>query len=51
MDWVRRGFWLDDECVMQLHPPRSEHINVHPNCLHMWRPQRETIPMPPLWMV
>lgn len=39
MDFVKRLFWNDDECVMQLHVPRTAHINVHPFCLHLWKPQ------------
>lgn len=44
---VKDLFWTDDECVMQLHPPRSEHVNTHPYCLHMWRPTQAPIPRPP----
>jgi hypothetical protein len=47
MDKVKRLFWKDDEAVMQLHVPRSQHINVHPNCLHLWRPIEMPIPLPP----
>ena len=48
MDWVKRVFWRDDETVMQLHVPRSSHINAHPYCLHLWRPLQSEIPLPPL---
>jgi len=51
MEFVRRRFFRDDETVMQLHVPVSEHINAHPNCLHLWRPQQLEIPRPPGWMV
>jgi hypothetical protein len=47
MSWVKDQFFKDDECVMQLHVPKSEHINIHPNVLHLWRPLDETIPTPP----
>jgi hypothetical protein len=33
--------------VMQLHAPRAQHINIHPHCLHLWRPLTCDIPMPP----
>jgi hypothetical protein len=36
---VKELFFKDEECVMQLHPPRSEWINQHPYTLHLWRPQ------------
>ena len=47
MCFVKDQFWEPEDCVMQLHPPQSQHINNHPYCLHLWRPIRETIPMPP----
>jgi hypothetical protein len=39
MCFVKELFFKDDECVMQLHPPKSENISFHPFCLHLWRPQ------------
>ena len=51
MEFVRSLFFEDNETVMQLHVPKTEHINVHPNCLHLWRPQKQDIPRPPGWMV
>ena len=51
MDHVKRLFFKADETVMQLHVPRADHINAHPNCLHLWRPQGQAIPRPPNWMV
>lgn len=46
MSFVKSLFWDDDECVMQLHPPKSDYINNHRYCLHLWKPQHEVIPMP-----
>ena len=51
MNLVKGLFWNDDEAVMQLHPPKSDYINNHPGCLHLWRPLNEKIPMPPWQMV
>lgn len=51
MEFIKRMFFTDDECVMQLHVPVAEHLNFHPNCLHLWRPQSVTIPRPPAWMI
>lgn len=48
MDRVKRLFWGDDEAVMQLHVARRNHVNIHPNCLHLWRPIGQPIPLPPL---
>ena len=48
MDFAKRTFFADDETAMQLHVPPSDHVNHHPFCLHLWRPNdgRE-IPRPP----
>ncbi len=47
MCFVKALFWDDEDTVMQLHPPKSQWINNHPYCLHLWRPLKETIPLPP----
>lgn len=43
---IKAMFWGDDDCVIQYHPPRSEYVNNHPNCLHLWRPIGASLPMP-----
>jgi len=48
MDRVKRLFWDDSETVMQLHVPRNSHVNLHPHCLHLWRPIDTEIPLPPI---
>lgn len=40
-------FWSDEECVVQYHPPKSEYVNRHPFCLHLWKPIGQEYPMPP----
>ncbi len=44
---VKAMFWDDEDCVVQYHPPKSEYVNNHPNCLHLWRPTAAVLPMPP----
>lgn len=39
MNNVAELFFKDDECLMQLRVPKSEHVNVHNYCLHWFRPQ------------
>lgn len=39
MCFVKSLFFKDYEWVMQLHPPKSENVNYHKFCLHLWRPQ------------
>lgn len=51
MEFVKRKFFKDDETAMQLHVPAKDHINHHPYCLHLWRPHRAEIPLPPADMV
>jgi hypothetical protein len=51
MTIMYRLFFKDDEYAMQLHCPPDAHINCHPYCLHLWRPQNEAIPTPPQKMV
>jgi hypothetical protein len=46
MSQVKALFWGDEDCVVQYHPPRSEYVNNHPYCLHLWRPIGADLPMP-----
>lgn len=48
---IKGMFFLPEECVVQYHPPRSEYVNNHPYCLHLWRPVGQTIPRPPMVFV
>lgn len=51
LEHVKRLFFRDDETAMQLHVPAAAHINMHPYCLHLWRPIGVEIPRPPGWMI
>jgi hypothetical protein len=51
MCYVKSLFWNDEETVMQLHPPKSEYVNCHPYCLHLWKPDSVEIPLPDSLMV
>jgi hypothetical protein len=48
---VKDLFWDEDDCVIQYHPPKSDYVNCHPHCLHLWRPVGVDIPRPPKIMV
>lgn len=48
---VKALFWDDEDTVMQLHPPKSEWVNNHKFCLHLWRPIGQAIPRPPALLV
>jgi hypothetical protein len=39
-------FWDGEEVVIQFHPPKSEYVNNHLGCLHLWHPTRDKIPLP-----
>lgn len=47
MCFVKDLFWDPEDVVMQLHPAKSRWISNHATCLHMWRPLKESIPLPP----
>ncbi len=46
MCYIKSLFWDDEESVMQLHPPKSQWVNNHPYCLHLWKPDSVEIPLP-----
>lgn len=48
MDLICRCLWAPAEVVMQLHMPPADNVNIHPYCLHLWRPQNSVIPLPPV---
>jgi hypothetical protein len=47
MQAVKELFWEDSELVIQFHVPKSDHINIHENVLHLWKPVGFTVPLPP----
>lgn len=51
MAFIKGLFWDDDDCVVQFHPPRTEYVNNHPYCLHLWRAIDRAFPMPPQILV
>lgn len=48
MNFVKDLFWSEDDVVMQLHPRKTDYVNQHPGCLHLWRPIGQEIPTPPI---
>ena len=48
---IKDLFFEEEEVVMQLHPKKSEYVNNHENCLHLWRPINQEIPTPPSLLV
>lgn len=48
---IKDLFFEDEEEAVQYHPPKSEYVNCHPNCLHLWRKQDGGHELPPSMMV
>ncbi len=55
MHMVKKMFFEDEEAAFQLFQARAEHVSMHPNCLnacmHLWRPNREELLLPPKELV
>jgi len=51
MSRVKDLFWGEEELVVQLHPPKSQYVNYHPYCLHLWRCPQFSYPLPPTELV
>lgn len=51
MGMLKDLFFSSYELVIQYHPPKANYVNHHPYTLHLWRPQKADIPLPPTWMV
>ena len=43
---VKDLFFYDEELCIEYHPKKSEYVNLHPYCLHIWRPQHGAIVVP-----
>lgn len=44
---IKDIFFDEEECCVEYHPAKSNYVNIHPNCLHIWKPQNRSIPVPP----
>jgi len=53
MCFVKDTFWDSEDSVIQIHPPASEYVNVHPFTLHLWRKAGtdDFFETPPTWMI
>ena len=48
---VKNLFWEDEDVVIQFHPAKSQYINNHPYCLHLWRRADAQYDLPPSCLV
>jgi len=46
MSFIKDLFWSEDECVVQFHVPKQDHVNNHPYCLHLWRNKEKEFDRP-----
>lgn len=44
---VKRLFWEPDEVVIEIHVAEKDWISIHDHVLHLWRPTKQTLPLPP----
>jgi hypothetical protein len=44
---IKDIFFNDEEEVVQYHPKKSEYVNIHEGCLHLWKPTIDHLPTPP----
>jgi len=51
MCWIKDQFWGEEDCVVQYHPAKAAYVNMHKHTLHLWRPTRQTLPVPNPLMV
>lgn len=42
MCFIKDLFWDEEEECIQFHPPKSEYIDLHKYCLHIWKPPIES---------
>ena len=47
---VKDLFWTDEDAVLQFHPPKTEYVNNHRYCLHLWQPPYPIV-LPPSILV
>lgn len=51
MCFIKDLFWDEEDTVVQIHPPKSEYVNIHPYVLHLWRPKDTNLELPDNMMV
>ena len=44
---MKEMFFKDDEACVEYHPKKEDYVNNLPHCLHIWRPTKEKLPLPP----
>jgi len=47
MCMVKDTFWGSEETVIQFHPSKSDYVNHHKYCLHLWKRTDSNFELPP----
>ena len=48
---IKDMFWDAEDVVVQFHPRKSDYVNLHNYCLHLWRKTDQDFETPPKQMV
>ena len=48
---IKDIFWNEEEAVIHVFPPKSQHVNNMPNCLHLWECTYKEMVLPPSCLV
>lgn len=51
MCWIKDQFFDENETVVQYHPAKSDYVNNHRYCLHLWKPTGAKLPTPESLMI
>lgn len=51
MCFIKNMFFDEEETVIQYHPKKSEYVNNHQNCLHLWKNQSIENELPPIGLI
>ena len=51
MCFVKSLFWEPEETVLQFHPAKSDYVNIHEFCLHLWKQAGFQVELPPTHLV
>jgi len=41
MCFIKNIFFHEEEICIQIHPKKSQYVNMHNHCLHIWQPPQE----------
>lgn len=45
MAYIKHVFFENEDICIQIHPKKSQYVNLHENCLHIWQPPEEIAKM------